>query len=169
MQSFQARSLILTNTRTRELCHNKKSDPESFADKPGIKQEINHPIAPANDNSQIWQMPTTINLNSSGLSHATTMTNQNAHLRSTSPQSFSSACVPFSTIHSNLNSGLTSWVQSFAVKVQVSSTPKVSRHVFTLLPFEPVTSTMQISSAKTALKATAEMQSSADSNRGSGG
>jgi hypothetical protein len=109
-------------------------------------------------------MPTTINLNSSGLSHAATMTNQNAHLHSASPQSFSSACIPFSTIRSNLSSGLTRWVQSLVVKVQVSSTPKVSRHVFTLLPFEPVTSTTQISLAKTALKATAEMQPSADSN-----
>jgi hypothetical protein len=57
------------------LCQDKKSEQESFADKPGIEQEINHPIAPANDNSQIWQMPTTISLDSSGLSHATTMMN----------------------------------------------------------------------------------------------
>jgi hypothetical protein len=48
----------------RGLCHDKKSELESFADKPGIEQEINHPIAPTNDNSQIWQMPTTINLDS---------------------------------------------------------------------------------------------------------
>jgi hypothetical protein len=135
-----------------------------FADKPGIEQEINHPIASANDYSKIWQMPTTINLNSSGLSHVTTMTNQNAHLHLASPQSFSSALIPFSTICSNLSSGLISWVQSLAVKVQVSSTLKVSRHVFTLLPFEHVTSTEHISSAKTALKATAEMQPSANSN-----
>jgi hypothetical protein len=132
-------------------------------DKPGIEQEINHPIAPANDYSQFWQMPTTINLDSSGLSHATTMTNQNALLCSASPRSFSSARVPISTIHSNLSSGLTSWVQSLAVKVQVSSTSKVSCHGFTLLPFEPV-SIIQISSAKTALKAMAKMQPSADSN-----
>ena len=126
-------------------------------------------------------MPTTINLNSSGLSHATTMTNQNAHLCLASPQSFSSARIPFSTIHSNLSSGLTSCVQSLAVKVQVSSTPTVSRHAFTSLAFEPVTSTTKvschafalsafelvtlttnISSAKSALKALAEMQPSAD-------
>jgi hypothetical protein len=69
----------------RGLCHNKKSEPESFKDKPGIEQEINHSIAPANDYSQIWQMPTTIYLDSSGLSHATTMMNQNAHLRLASP------------------------------------------------------------------------------------
>ncbi len=50
-------------------------------------------------------------------------------------------------------------------KVQASSTPKVSRHAFALLAFEPVTSTKQISSAKTALKATAVMQLSADSNK----
>jgi hypothetical protein len=99
-------------------------------------------------------------------------------------QSFSSARVPFSTIRSNLSSGLTSWVQSLAVKVQVSSTmtvsshaftllafepitstTKVSRHAFTLLAFELVTSTNQNSSAKTALKATAEMQPSVDSNK----
>jgi hypothetical protein len=49
----------------RGPCHDKKTEPESFADKPGIEQEINHPTAPANENPQIWQMPTTINLNSS--------------------------------------------------------------------------------------------------------
>jgi hypothetical protein len=53
-------------------------------------------------------------------------------------------------------------VQSLAAKVQVSSTTKVSRHAFTFLAFEPITSTTKISSAKTALKATAEMQPSAD-------
>jgi hypothetical protein len=98
------------------------------------------------------------------MSHATTMTNQNAHWRLASPQSFSSARVSFSTIRSNLSSGLTSWVQSLVVKVQVSSTPKVSCHVFTLLPFEPVASTYQNSLATIALKAIAEMQVSADSN-----
>jgi hypothetical protein len=87
-----------TNTQMCGLCHDKKSEQESFADKPGIEQEINHPIAPVNDNSQIWQMPTTISLDSSGLSHATTMMNQNAHLRLASPQSFTFAHVPFSTI-----------------------------------------------------------------------
>jgi hypothetical protein len=74
-----------TNIQTRGLCHDKKLEPESFANKPDIEQEINHPIAPANDYFQIWKMPTTTNLNSSGLSHATTMTNQNAHLCSASP------------------------------------------------------------------------------------
>jgi hypothetical protein len=48
------------------------------------------------------------------------------------------------------------------VKVQVSSTPTVSRHAFALFAFEPVTSTTQISSPNTALNATAEMQPSAD-------
>ncbi len=43
-----------TNTQMRGLCHDKKSELESFADKPGIEQEINHPIAPAYDDSQIW-------------------------------------------------------------------------------------------------------------------
>jgi hypothetical protein len=53
-------------------------------------------------------------------------------------------------------------VQSLAVKVQVSSTPTVSCHAFTLFAFEPVTSTKQISLLKTALNATAQMQPSAD-------
>jgi hypothetical protein len=126
-------------------------------------------------------MPTTINLKSSGLSHATTMTNQEAHLHSASPQSFSSACKPFSTICSFQYGLSSSMVQSLAVKVQVSSTMKVSHHAFTLLAFEPVTSTTtvschafallafelvpsitNISSAKSALKAQVEMQPSAD-------
>jgi hypothetical protein len=88
---------------------------------------------------------------------------QNAHLRSASQRSFSSVRVPFSTICPF--GGLSCWVQSLAVKVQVSSTPTVSRNAFTLLAFEPVTSTNQISSAKTASKASAEMQPSADSNK----
>jgi hypothetical protein len=108
-------------------------------------------------------MPSTINLDSSGLSHAATMTNQNAHLHSASPQSFTSTRVPFS-IFLFIGIGLTSIVHSLAVKVQESSTPKVSRRAFALLAFETVTSTTKISSAKTALKATAEMQLSADSN-----
>jgi hypothetical protein len=117
-------------------------------------------------------MPTPIKLDSSELWRPSktevlvnTITNQIAHLYSASPQSFLSAHVPFSTIHSNLSSGLTSWVQSLAVNVQVSSTPNVSHHVFALLAFEPVTSTTQISSAKTALKAIAEMQALANSNK----
>jgi hypothetical protein len=96
---------------------------------------INHSIAATDSSKNHWQMPTTINHDYSGLSHATTMTNQEAHLHSASPQSFSSVHVPFSTIRSNLSSGLTSWVQSLAVKVQVSSTPTVSSHAFTLLAF----------------------------------
>jgi hypothetical protein len=167
-----------TNTQTHGLCHN-KSEPESFADQPGINEEINHPIAATNISQHQWQMPTPINLDSSGLWQssktelsATTMTNQNAHLhlaspqithlRLASPQRFSSACIPFSTIHSHLSSGLTSWVQSLVVKVQVSSTLKVSSHAFTLVAFEPVTSTKQISLPKKALNATAEIQQSAD-------
>jgi hypothetical protein len=37
-----------------------------------------------------------------------------------------SACVPFTTFHSNLSSGLTRWVHSHVVKVPVTSTTKVS-------------------------------------------
>jgi len=82
---------------------------------------------------------------------------QNAHLRLASQRSFSSVHVPVSTICPF--GGLSCWVQSLAVKVQVSSTPTVSCHAFTLFAFEPVTA------AKTASKASAEMQPSADSNK----
>jgi hypothetical protein len=91
------------------------------------------------------------------------MMNQNAHLHSASPQSFTSARIPFSTFLF-IGIGLTSMVHSLVVKVQESSTPKDSCHAFALLAFGPVTSTTKICSAKTALKATAEMQLSADSN-----
>jgi hypothetical protein len=94
------------------------------------------------------------------------MTNQNAHLHLASlqitdlhlasPQSFSSARVPFSAIFSF--DGLPSMDHSLAVKVQASSTPTVSCHAFALLAFEPVTSTNQNSSATIALKAIVEMQ-----------
>jgi hypothetical protein len=109
----------------------------SFADKPGIEQEINHPIATANDNSQIWQMPTPINLNSSGLrcssrtevmkrrdkvySNTTTLTNQTAHLHLASPpRSFKSALVLFSTICS-FRYGLSCMACSLQEKVTVTS------------------------------------------------
>jgi hypothetical protein len=122
----------LTNTQTRGLCHGKKSEPKSLADQPSIDEEINHSIAASDSSKNQWQMPTPINLNSSGLCQssktkvsATTMTNQNAHLRLASPQithlhlespqSFLSARVPFSTIFSF--SALSSMVQSLAVKV----------------------------------------------------
>jgi hypothetical protein len=115
-------------------------------------------------------MPKPIHLDSSGLRQSTTMMNQNAHLGSASPQithlhlaspqSFSSARIPFSTIFSF--GGLSNMRQSVAIKVQVSATLTVSRHAFTLFAFEPVTSTKQISLPKTALKATMDMQTLAD-------
>ena len=158
----------------------------SFADQPGIDEEINNPTAASDSSKNQWHMPTPINLESSGLrrssrtevlarrglvySNTTLMDQdegmtkpQNTHLRSASQRSFSSVRVPFSTICPL--GGLSCWVQSLAVKVQVSSTPTVSRHAFTLFAFEPVTSTNQISSAKTASKASAEMQPLADSNK----
>jgi hypothetical protein len=89
---------------------------------------------------------------------------QITHLRSAIQQSFSScAHVPFFTICPF--GGLSCWVQSLAVKVQASSTPKVSRHAVTFLAFEPITSTNHNSFATIALKAIAEMQSPADSNK----
>jgi hypothetical protein len=64
-----------------------------FADQPGIDEEINHQIAATNSSQNQWQMPTPINLDSSGLWRpsmtevsATTMMNQNAHLRLASSQ-----------------------------------------------------------------------------------
>jgi hypothetical protein len=148
-----------------------KLEPESLADQPSIDEEINHSIAASDSSKNQWQMPTPFNLDSSRLCQSTTMTNQNArlrlaspqitHLHLASPQSFASACIPFSTFHS-VGIGLSSMVQSLAVKVQVSSTPNVSRHAFASLAFEPVTSTKQISLPNTALNATAEMELSAD-------
>jgi hypothetical protein len=153
---------------------NHSNQQELLADQPGIDEEINYPIA-ASDSPQ----PKPINLESSGLhcssrtevlarrglvySNTTLMDQdegmtkpQNAHLRLASQRSFSSVCVPFSTICPF--GGLSCWVHSLVVKVQVSSTPIVSRHAFTLLVFEPVTSTKQMSLPNAALNATAEMQ-----------
>jgi hypothetical protein len=110
----------------------------SFADKAGIEQEINHPIATVNDNSQIWKMPTTINLNSSGLRHSsrtevtkrcdkvysntTTLMNQTAHLHLASPpRSLKSALMLFSTICS-FGYGLSCMAHSLQEKVTVTST-----------------------------------------------
>jgi hypothetical protein len=90
-------------------------------------------------------MPTPINLDFSVLSRANTMMNQEAHLHLASPQSFTSAREPFSTICSFQYGLSSSMVQSLAVKVQVYSTPTVSCHAFTLLAFEPVTSTTEVS------------------------
>jgi hypothetical protein len=111
----------LTNTQTCGLCHN-KSEPESFADQPGINEEINNPTAISDSSQNLWHMPTLINLDSSGLrcssrtevlgrhgkvySNTTTLMDhdkrptspQITHLHLASPQRFSSALVPFSTI-----------------------------------------------------------------------
>jgi hypothetical protein len=86
----------------------------SFADQPGIENEINNPIAASNSTHNLWHMPPPINLDSSGLrrssrtevikrrgkvySNTTTLMNQEAHLRLASPGSFKSALVLFSTI-----------------------------------------------------------------------
>jgi hypothetical protein len=80
------------------LCHSKKSEPESLVDQPSIDEVINCSIAASDSSKNQWQMPTPINLDFSRLSHATTMTNQEAPLHSASPQSFSSAHKLFSTI-----------------------------------------------------------------------
>ncbi len=157
---------------------NHSNQQESLADHPGIDEEINYPIAASNSSQ-----PTPINLDSSGLrcssrtevlnrcdlvySDTTLMDHdehltspQTAHLHLARQQSFSSARVLFSNICPF--GELSCWVQSFAVKVQASSTPTVSCHVFALFAFESVTSTKQISLPNTALNATAEMQPSAD-------
>jgi hypothetical protein len=161
MQDAELPSKItdLTNTQTCGLCHN-KSEPESFADQPGIDEQINNPTAVFDSSQNLWHMPTPINLDSSGLrcssrtevlgrrgkvySNMTTLMDhdecptspQITHLSSTSPQRFSSARVPFSTIFSF--GRLSSLVHSLAVKVQSSSPLKVSRHAFALLAFKPI-------------------------------
>ena len=93
----------------------------SFADQPGIDEEINYSIAASDSSKNQWHMPTPINLDSSGLCRSsrtevlnrrglvysdTTLMDQdegmtkpqNSHLCSASQQSFSADCVPFSTI-----------------------------------------------------------------------
>jgi hypothetical protein len=117
---------------------NRSNQWTSFADEPGIEQEINHPIATVSDNSQIWQMQTPINLDSSGLrcssrtkvmkrcdkvySNTTTLTNQTAHLRSASPpRSFKSALVLLSTICS-FGYSLSCMAHSLQETVTVTST-----------------------------------------------
>jgi hypothetical protein len=95
-------------------------------------------IATANDNSQIWQMPTPIDLDSSGLrcssrtevmkrcdkvySNTMTLKNQTAHLHLASPpRSFKSALVLFSTICS-FGYGLSCMAHSLQEKVTLTST-----------------------------------------------
>jgi hypothetical protein len=56
------------------------------------------------------------------------------------PTQFLICHVPFSTIFSF--GGLSNMVHSHVVKVQASSTPKVSCHAFSWLAVEPVTSTI---------------------------
>jgi hypothetical protein len=156
-----------------DVLSNHSNQRDSLADQPRIDEEINYPIA-ASSSSQ----PTPINLDSSGLrcSSRTEVLNRRglvhsdttlmdhderptspktAHLRLASQRSFSSARLPFPSVCPF--GGLSCWVQSLAVKVQVSSTQTVSRHAFALFSFEPVTSTEQISLPNTALNATAEM------------
>jgi hypothetical protein len=123
------------DTTAHSYCSNQRV---FFVDKPGIEQEINHPIATGNDNSQIWQMPTPINLDSSGLrclpktevmkrrdkvySNTTTLTNQTAHLCLASPpKKFKSALVLFSTICS-FGYGLSCMAHSLQEKVTITST-----------------------------------------------
>ena len=102
---------------------NRSKQRVSFADQPGIDEEINNPTAASDSSKNQWHMPTPINLDSSGLrcssrtevlsrrglvySNTTLMDHdegltspQTAHLRSASQQSFKSALVLFSTIYS---------------------------------------------------------------------
>jgi hypothetical protein len=163
LESLAEQPIAATDSSQCGLCHDNKSEPESFADQPGIDEEINHPIAATDSSQNQWKMPTPINLNSSGLWQpsktevsATTMMNQIAHLHLASPQSFTPARIPFSTFLS-IGIRLSSMVHSLVVKVQESSTPKVSCHAFALLAFEPITSTNQNSSAMIASKTIAEI------------
>jgi hypothetical protein len=91
----------LTNTQMRGLCHSKKSEQELLADQPNIDEEIDNSIAASDSSKNQWQMPTPINLDSSGLRcssrtevmkrhgkvylNTTTLMNQEAHLRLASP------------------------------------------------------------------------------------
>jgi hypothetical protein len=117
----------------------------SFADQPGIDEEINNPTAASDSFQNLWHMPTPINLDSSGLrcssrtevlgrrgkvySNTTTLMDheehptslQTAHLPLASQQSFKSALVLFSTICS-FGYRLSCMAHSLQEKVTVTST-----------------------------------------------
>jgi hypothetical protein len=113
-QSLSTSNQDCEGVRDNAVLSNCSKQRVSFADQPGIENEINNPIAASNSTYNLWHTPPPINLDSSGLrcssrievmkwhgkvySNTTTLMNQEAHLRSASPQSFKSALVLFSTI-----------------------------------------------------------------------
>ncbi len=125
----------------------------SFADQPGIDEEINNPTAASDSSKNQWHMPTPINLESSGLRRSsrtevlarrglvysnTTLTDQDegmtkpqpTHLRSASQRSshLKSALVLFSTICS-FGYGLSCMAHSLQEKVSTTSTSTFSNAI----------------------------------------
>ncbi len=133
---------------------NRSKQQVSFVDQPGIEIEINNPIAASDSSQNLWQMPSLINLDYSGLrcssrtedlnrhgkvySNRTTLMNQDAHLRLACPQtmhlhlasslSFHSALVLFSTICS-FEYGLSCMAHSLQEKNIVTSTSTFSNAI----------------------------------------
>jgi hypothetical protein len=109
----------------------------SFLDKPvQIEQEINYTPATNTNSQNLWQIPSAINLDSSGLRCSsqtkvlkhwdkvylhTTQVDQDYPLRSSSKQFFKSVLVLFSSICS-VGYGLPSIAHSLQGKVTVTST-----------------------------------------------
>ena len=130
---------------------NRSKQQVSFADQPGIDEEINNPTAASDSSKNQWHMPTPINLDSSGLccslrsevlsrrgllysnttlmDHDKSLTSpQTAHLRLASQQSFKSALVLFSTICS-FGYGLSCMAHSLQEGVTVTSTSTFSNAI----------------------------------------
>jgi hypothetical protein len=140
-QSLSTSNQDREGVRDNAALSNRSKQRVSFADQPGIENEINNPIAASDSTHNLWHMPPPINLDSSGLrcssrtevmkrhgkvySNTTTLMNQEAHLHSASPQSFKSALVLFSTICS-FGYGLSCMAYSQQKKVTVTLTAKVS-------------------------------------------
>jgi hypothetical protein len=140
-QSLSTSNQDREGVRNNAALSNPSKQQVSFVDQPGIENEINNPIAASDSTHNLWHMPPPINLDSSGLncssrtevmkqcgkvySNTTTLMNQEAHLRSASPQSFKSALVLFSTICS-FGYGVSCMAHSLQKKSTVASTAKVS-------------------------------------------
>ncbi len=100
-QSLSTSNQDREGVRDNAVLSNCSKQRVSFADQPGIENEINNPIAASDSTHNLWHVPPPINLDSSGFcrsfrtevmkqrgkvySNTTTVMNQEAHLRSASP------------------------------------------------------------------------------------
>jgi hypothetical protein len=66
-QSLSTSNQDREGVRDNAALSNHSKQRVSFADQPGIENEINNPIAASNSTHNLWHMPPPINLDSSGL------------------------------------------------------------------------------------------------------